>query len=108
MFSRDDAELFSVDLFAPGGTAQLADTAVEIRGLALFGGFAALFAHFGEMFRAIFRHVGCATFAGDVAVIFSAALFLEPCAALLPDDTIVVFAILIADHASPFAARLRC
>ena len=96
-----------IHLFLPfGGASQLADTAVEIGVLSLFGGFAAFFAHFREMFWAVFGHVGRAAFSGDRAVVFTAALLLEPGAAFLADNPIVIFTVLVANRASPLTARL--
>ena len=60
-----------------------------------------------EYYRDIARKGGTANMAKYGAVILRAALLLEPRAALFSDDAIVVFAVLVADHASPFAARIR-
>src|SRR2546422_3387291 len=90
-----------------GGSPHFPNATVEIRAQSLFGSFAAFFAHLREVVGAILCYIGCATLFGDSAVIFTATFFFEYRSSLFADASIVVFAIFVADRASPFAACLR-
>ncbi len=82
-------------------SSHFTDAAVELRALPLPGGFAAFFAHLGEVVCAILRHVGRAALSSDGAVVFTATFFFKRCSSLFSDTSIIIFAILIADCASP-------
>ena len=99
--------LFRLFLFS-GGSSHLPDATVEVCTQSLSGRFSAFFPHLREVFEAILCHIGLATFLSDRAVVFSAAFLFEYSSSLFSDASIIIFAILVADRASPFAARLRC
>src|SRR5260370_18812517 len=82
-------------------SSHFTDAAVELGALPLPGGFAAFFAHLGEVVCAILRHVGRAALSSDGAVVFTATFFFKRCSSLFSDTSIIIFAILIADCASP-------
>ena len=89
-------------------SSHFTDAAVELRALPLPGGFAAFFAHLREVVCAILRHVGRAALSSDGAVVFTATFFFKRCSSLFSDTSIIIFAILIADCASPPTARFGC
>src|SRR5437667_12517149 len=99
--------LFHLFLFS-GSSPHFPYATVEVCTQSLFRSFSAVFAHFREVVYAILCHIGIATFFGDSAVIFSAAFLFEYSSSLFPDASIIIFAILVADRASPLAARLCC
>ncbi len=90
------------------GPSHFTDAAVELRALPLPGGSAAFFAHLREVVYAILRHIGRAALSGDGAVVFTTTFFFKRCSSLFSDTSIIIFAILIADCASPSTARFGC
>src|SRR5205823_2119940 len=101
------ARLFRLFLFS-GVYSHFPNATVEVCTQALFRSFSAFFAHFREVVYAILCHISIATFFGDSAVIFSATFLLEYSSSHFSDASIIIFAILVADRATPLAACLRC
>src|SRR6266516_3076819 len=91
-----------------GGYPHFPYATVEIRSQSLFRSFATFFAHLRVVVCAVLCHVGCATFPGNGAIVFTATFLFKYHASLFSDTSIVVFAIFVADRASPLAACLRC
>jgi len=95
-------------LLSFSSSSHFTDAAVELRALPLPGGFAAFFAHLREVVYAILRHIGRTALPGDGTVVFTTTFFFKCCSSLFSDTSIIIFAILIADCASPSTARFGC
>lgn len=89
-----------------GRTTHPPDPAIEIRVLALFSRFSTFFAHRREMFGAVLGHIGLTALLRDGSIVFTSTFLLQLRPTFFSNSAIVVFTILVANRASPSAARL--